>query len=249
MNEREEFLKKIAELKDLAYLQGGFIRENQISELFPDLLKQQRLVLDDYFKTNHIGIGAPLDAKEYLSGEDNGYLHYYLEELEQMDDVDDAKKRVIIMDALQGDAFAKKELIACYLKNVVDIAKLYTGQGVLLEDLIGEGNVALALAMDMLECVEEIADVEPLLIRYVMNAMEELISNEAEESKKEDKALDITQKVTDKAREMMEELYRKVTVDELAAESGISRKRILEALRISKECLEYIENPSESNEE
>lgn len=238
---QKDFLQQLAELKDLGTLQGGFVTEEQIEETFPDFTDEQKSLLNDYLKKNHIGIGQPVDEGEYLSEEENGYLKFYLEELEELEDVSDDLRRVLVMNTLQGDQNAKKRLLESYLKNVVDIAKLYTGQGALVSDLIGEGNVALAIAIDMLDCIETPEDADPLIVKAIMNAMEEYVGSESEESKKEGKALETVVKVTEKAKEMTEELLRKVTVEELSKESGISEKRILEAIRISKDCLDYIE--------
>ena len=47
---------------------------------------------------------------------------------------------------MAGEAGAVQLLTQMYLREVADVARLYAGQGVPLEDLIGEGNVALAAA-------------------------------------------------------------------------------------------------------
>ena len=51
---------------------------------------------------------------------------------------------------MAGESDAQQRLIHLYLPKVVDIARLYAGQGVFLEDLIGEGNVALHSAVEYL---------------------------------------------------------------------------------------------------
>lgn len=241
MSAENSFLEQLAGLKDLGALQGGYVTREQIQESFPEFTQSQQELLTEYLTKNHIGIDAPLDDAAFLSDEENHYLAMYLEELEELEDVTEQLRRILIMNTLNGDLSAKKKLTESYLKSVVDIAKLYTGQGALVSDLIGEGNVALALAVDMLECVETPEDVHALIVKNIMNAMEEYIGIESDESKKEEKALEIVVKVTDKAKEMSEELLRKVTIEELSGESGISEKKIREAIRISKECLNYIE--------
>lgn len=241
MSAESAFLEQLVSLKDLGALQGGFVTSEQIKETFPDFTDSQQEMLKDYLTKNHIGIDTPFDDASLLSEDENHYLQYYLEELEELEDVTEELRRILIMNTLNGDLSSKKKLTESYLKHVVDIAKLYTGQGALVSDLIGEGNVALTLAVDMLECVETPEDAHALIVKNIMNAMEEYIGIESHESKKEEKALEIVVKVTDKAKEMSELLLRKVTAKELAEESGISEKKILEAIRISKECLNYIE--------
>lgn len=54
----------------------------------------------------------------------------------------------------------KHRLIEIFLPQVAEIAKLYAGQGVFLEDLIGEGNVALTMAAEMLDCAQNAKEAE-----------------------------------------------------------------------------------------
>ena len=53
--------------------------------------------------------------------------------------------------------------------------------------------------------------------------------------------LDRVNKVAEKARELAEELHRKVTVEELAQETGISQKAIEDAMRMSGFAIEDLE--------
>ena len=145
------------------------------------------------------------------------------------------------MDALNGDKAAKEALINHYLSDVVDTARLYTGQGVNIMDLIGEGNVALALSMNSLECVEGPDDVEPLVMRMIMNAMEECIGTESDNTNVDEKVLDLVNKIQENAKELADELLRKVTIEELSKKSGISEKRIKEVMIISKELNDLID--------
>ena len=62
---------------------------------------------------------------------------------------------------MAGDADAKHRMIEIFLPQVAEIAKLYAGQGVFLEDLIGEGNVALTMAAEMLaDCAQNAKGVQ-----------------------------------------------------------------------------------------
>ena len=103
-----------------------------------------------------------------------------------------------------------------------EIAKLYAGQGVLLEDLVGEGNLALSFGVTMLGSLEKPEEVEGMLGKMIMDAMEEYIAEHAENSKIDKRVEDKVNKVADKARELAEELQRKVTIEELMEETGMS---------------------------
>ena len=146
------------------------------------------------------------------------------------------------MAAMSGETQAKKRLIEVMLSDVVDMAKLYTGQGVFIEDLIGEGNVALTLGVEMLGALEEPDEVPGMLAKMAMDAMEELISDEAGNKKADDKLVDKVNKIADAARELATDLGRKVTVEELAVEGKFSKKAIEDAIRLSGQKIEDIES-------
>ncbi|MCR5210453.1 MAG: hypothetical protein K6C99_09615 [Lachnospiraceae bacterium] len=241
MTDQQEFIEKISELKDTAILQGGQISEAQIEETFPDLTQDQKNLLLDYFKQNNIGIGEPLKDEEYLDADEGKIIKMYLDELEELEEVDDSLKRVLVIGALNGDNEAKERLTNSYLKAVVDVAKLYTGQGVEVGDLIGEGNVALANAMSLLQSIEKPEDCDEMVMRTVMNAMEEMINAENAEVDVNRKVLKLVMEIIGKAKELSEELRRKCTVEELAEEGGFSPEDIMEAVRVSANCGDYIE--------
>lgn len=241
----DDFLNKLQELKDGAYLQGGMVTSAQIDEMFSDLSEEQKKFIVEYLEKNHIGIDEVIDPKSYMSESEINLLDMYTESLEAIDYVSDSVKRVLMMDAIAGKKEAKEQLMQQYLQSVIDTARLYSGQGVDFMDLIGEGNVALAVAMEQLDCVEGPDDVEPLIMQMIMNAMEELCKEEGSSDDTMKKVLELVEKVQTKAKEMTEELLRKVTIDELSEDSGISRKKIKEALSVSETLYDYIEKDEE----
>lgn len=237
--DEKQFKKALNEIKDLASLQGGFVSELQISECLPEITEEQKPLVFEFLKQSGIGINEPLVAGE--DSEAEGYLKFYLEELEDIVRVDETMKTLLLRDALQGDQTAKEKVIHAYLPVVLDIAKLYAGQGVDMEDLIGEGNVALTAAVGNLECVETPEEADALIGKLIMNAMEAYVGIENDEEHMMEQVLTDTAKVLEKAKQMAEDLLRKVTVEELAGESGISKEEILRAAEIAKECADYIE--------
>ena len=83
-----------------------------------------------------------------------------------------------------------------------------------------------------------------MLMKMVMDAMEDFISDSMEETQKDNKVLKKVNQVAEKARELSEELRRKVTVEELCTETGLSEKAVRDAMRLSGYTIEDIENPS-----
>ena len=124
---------------------------------------------------------------------------------------------------------------------MADIARLYTGQGVPLEDLIGEGNVALSMAVNSLGGASDAAGAQKKLVRLIMDAMEEFIRDHAENEKRDQRIADRVNRVADKARKLAGEYHRKVTPEELMRETGLSMKAIQDAMRMSGYKIEDIE--------
>ncbi len=245
MSESQEilFARTLEQVRKQAKTQGGYIEKEQVEGAFADLelSKEQLSLVFDYLKKHKIGIGEPVDLDEYLSEEEVDYLEEYKKELLLLPDVTEGQKEAMILSAMAGERDAQQNLIGVYLPQVVEIAKLYTGQGVFLEDLIGEGNLAIAGGVTMLGCLEHAKEADGMLIKMIMDAMEECISENLAEADKDKKIMDKVNKVAKKARELSDELHRKITVQELAAETGMSLKSIDDAIRFSGNAIEEIE--------
>lgn len=237
------FADKLQELKNTAKAQGNLVTEAQVEEAFRDfgLQDDQLKLVYDYLKQHKIGIGTPVDTEEYLTGEEKNYLQFYLNELKELPALGEGEKEAVILSAMAGDSDAQERLLTLYLPQVVDIAKLYAGQGVYLEDLIGEGNVAAAMGVKLLGALENAAEAEGALTKMVMDAMEEYIAANAEEGKKNRQVLNKVNKVAREAKKLAGEYGRKVTAEELAQESSLSLKAIQEAMRISGDKIEDLE--------
>lgn len=244
MEQEQIFLQKLTELKETARLQGHMLSKEQADDFICELsLKDDQVqLLYDYFRKNHIGIGEALKEEEFLSREEQSYLDVYLAELDKLPPADDSQKRAVCMSAMAGDGAAKKRLIEIYLPDVVEIAKLYAGQGVYMEDLIGEGNVALALGAELLGALEKPEEVSGTLAKMIMDAMEDYIGENADAKKVSQKVLSRVKKVAQQAKELAGELRRRVTVEELTEESGLSEKEIRDAMRISAGGIEDIDD-------
>lgn len=237
------FAKTLEAVKQMAREQGNCVTKEQIEEAFAemDLTEEQLELIVDYLQKHKIGIGEQVNPDDYLTEEEINYIDTYLEELQLLKEVSEGEREAITLSAMAGDIQAQKRLIEIYLPQVVEIAKLYSRQGVFMEDLIGEGNLAVAAGVSMLGCLEHAYEAEGMLGKMIMDAMEDYISENMEESKADQKVLERVNKVADQARELAEELQRKVTVEELAEETKLSKEAILEAIRISGGSIEYIE--------
>lgn len=242
MAQETVFAEILEEVRKKARAQQNFITKTEVEEAFSalSLSAEQMEMVYDYLRQNKIGVDEPVDADACLEEEEKNYLDDYLETLRAIPKATDGEREAITLSAMAGDADAIKRLAELMLPEVPQIARLYTGQGVSLEDLIGEGNVALSLGVTMLGALEHADEAQGMLAKMMMDAMEDCIAASAAEEKSDRKIADKVNKVADAANALKEELRRAVTVEELMEESGLSRKAIEDAVRISGGKIESI---------
>lgn len=243
MNKEAEFSKLLQEVTALARAQGNEIGQEQVLDAFSglELSGEQMQLVYDYLLQNKIGIGQHLTPEDYLTKEEQDYLSEYLNSIAEIGIVSEGEKEAILLSAMAGDEDAQMRLTEVYLKEVPEIAKLYAGQGVYLEDLIGEGNVALTIGVTMLGSQENVKEAEGILVKLIMDAMERHVSENADAKKLDRKVEQKVNLVADKVRELREELRRNVTISELVQETGLSEKVIRDCIRISGYKIEGID--------
>ena len=235
MNREVQFAQTLEKVRALAKEQGNCVSEEQVREAFADLALsgEQLQLVYDYLLKHKVGIGQPVDPDSFLSEEERDYLKDYLEEILTLGDYSEGQMQALTLSAMAGERDAQEKLVHAHLKDVAEIAKLYAGQGIFLEDLIGEGNLALSFGVGMLGSLEKPEEAQGMLAKMIMDAMEEYIAENVRNEKTDQKVADRVNRVADQARQMADELRRKVTVQELAAETGMSEKQIRDAVRMS----------------
>lgn len=250
MSQKKEilFAQTLEQVRRLAKEQGNCVSGEQVREAFAEqeLNENQMQMVFDYLVKHKVGIGQPIDPDEFLTEEERDYLQDYLNEIAALPSYSAGELEAFTISAMAGEAEAQQKLVQGYLKDVIDVAKLYTGQGVFLEDLIGEGNVALAMGVSMLGSLEKPSEAQGMLAKLMMDAMEDYIQENAASAKTDRKVADKVNLVADKARELAEELHRKVTPEELARETGLSLKAIQDACRMSGFKIEDIGGENEA---
>ncbi len=235
MKQEVLFAQTLEEVRALAKEQGNCVSEEQVQEAFAklNLTNDQLQLVYDYLVKHKVGIGQPVNLDDYLSDEERNYLQDYLDEIAGLPAYTKGQIEAYTISAMAGDVKAQNILTEVYLGEVVEIARIYTGQGVLIEDLIGEGNVALAFGVGMLGSLEHHSEAKGMLAKMIMDAMEDYIAENASNEEADRKVENKVNKVADAAKALSEELRRKVTVEELAKETKMSEAKIREAMRMS----------------
>lgn len=229
------FLARLQETVKKARENGGSITEQALREQFRDLslTEDQMEQVRAYLAAGKIGIGQAPGPEEVLTEEEHNYLEDYLEMIRAIPAPSDGMMDAICLSAMAGEKDAQRQLIEAMLPRVVDIARLYAGQGVLLEDLIGTGNEALTIGVTLLAPLESPREVSGFLGRRIMDSMEDLISANLDEKAVGKEIEDRVNRVADLARELADTLMRKVTPEELAHEGEVTIEEIQEAVRLS----------------
>lgn len=246
------FRQALENLMNLAKEQNNMISEEQLAESLSNLMlsDEQTQAVKEYLKQNKVGIDNFVDLDDYMTSDEKDYLEAYLLEISSISPISDSEQMEVFLKAIAGEKISIERVTEYYLPKVADIAKLYTGNGVLMEDLIGEGNVALALSMQMLSGAKTIAQVDHIIMSAIMEAMETAIT-QADQSKKEDnKIISKINKVVEQAKELAEELGRNVSVQEISVETGISNKEILDIIKMTGGSIDFIQSEDdEKNQE
>ena len=229
------FLTKLQEVTKKAQQNGNTVTQEELAEAFGglDLDDAQMLQVREYLRGKGVGIGEALPAEEVLTDEEIDHLKEYEEMIDAIGIPSENILDAVKLSAMAGEADAQKRLTEYSLKKVVDIAKLYAGQGVYMEDLIGAGNEALLIAVTQLAPLEAPGEVDGFLGRRIMDAMEDLIALNLDIKAAEKTVEEKVNLVADRAKELAEELGRKVSVAEIAKEYEMDPEEIAEAVRLS----------------
>ena len=244
-NKEKEFAAILKNVTRTARENKNIITSEEVKEAFSDLEldeKQFEMVFE-YLKSHKIGVDEEaVFTDEDLSEEEKNYLDDYIESLNALPEFSDGEKEAIAIAALAGEKDAQEKLITMYLPLVVDVARMYSEQGVFLEDLIGEGNVALTKGVTMLDAVGEPSEVEGFLYKLMLDAMENIIQENLAEDTGSQKVLKLVQEVADKAKELADDLRRKVSVKELMDETGWDEDKIRSAIKFSGDNIEDLDS-------
>lgn len=246
MNEAE-FREQLALVTRKARQQGFCISREELEAAFPEIGRSETQMgfLLEYLKGQKISVGTKAEVEEYLSIADKNYLEEYQQELSCIVELEKEELKEVLLSATAGDSEALQVTLTQFLPQVVSLAKLYAGQGVLLEDLIGEGNLALAEGVTQLGCLDTDADIcvetEGFLGKLMMDAMEALINEELTQKDKDEKVVTKVNRVAEAAKELSEDLRRKISAEELCANTDLTLEDVAEALRMSGNKIEELE--------
>ena len=259
---QEEFMKKIGDLITSGKQKKGVLEESEIRAEFKDLKlsEDQYELIVRVLEKNDIDVlqvvedddnEVPEDELDIIdeNGEDEPDLldlsipdsiniedpvRMYLKEIGKVPLLT-AEEEIELAKRMQsGDEDAKKRLAEANLRLVVSIAKRYVGRGMLFLDLIQEGNLGLIKAVEKFDYNKGFK-FSTYATWWIRQAITRAIADQARTIRIPVHMVETINKLVRVSRQLLQELGREPTPDEIAERMEIPVERVREILKISQE--------------
>ena len=166
----------------------------------------------------------------------NDSVRMYLSEIGRVDLLTGDEEIKLAKRIAKGDPVAKQKLAEANLRLVVSIAKKYIGRGLSFLDLIQEGNIGLFRAVEKFDPKRGFK-FSTYATWWIRQAITRAIADQARTIRIPVHMVETINKLTHTQRQLLQELGREPTVDELAAEMNLDIKKVRHILKISQDII------------
>jgi RNA polymerase primary sigma factor len=204
----------------------------------PDLLPDDIDVADEKEALAEEGLDFDTDldpdqaASKNLSVDDP--VRMYLKEIGKVPLLTADEEIELAKRMEEGDEEAKKRLCEANLRLVVSIAKRYVGRGMLLLDLIQEGNLGLIKAVDKFDYTKGYK-FSTYATWWIRQAITRSIADQARTIRIPVHMVETINKLIRVSRQLLQELGREPSPEEIADEMGISVDKVREIQKVAQE--------------
>ncbi|HIZ45018.1 MAG TPA: hypothetical protein H9672_09955 [Firmicutes bacterium] len=261
MENQAGFREALGDLLAIADASSRRISAEQIRSFFSewDLSEEQWELVYSYLELNQIAVEghqADADRLSYLKGEhvqeqetegeqaaggldgeDSRCYAMYLEDLEHIKEIEPGELEMLLASFAAGDQRAKGRLAEIHLKRVVELAREYAGRGVLIGDLIQEGNMALLSAMETFSG----GDFGVYITREICSAMDAAVAEQTGQADTGSYLAAQANAMMKATEELVEELGREATLSEVARKMHLSEDMTRDIMKISMDALSVVE--------
>ncbi|CAH8770273.1 RNA polymerase sigma factor RpoD [Paenibacillus dendritiformis] len=168
-------------------------------------------------------------------------VRMYLKEIGRVPLLSAEEEIELAKRVVQGDAEAKQRLAEANLRLVVSIARRYIGRGMMLLDLIQEGNMGLMRAVDKFDYTKGYK-FSTYATWWIRQAITRSIADQARTIRVPVHMVETINKLNRISKELLQELGREPTPEEIAVKMEITPEKVREIMKIGQEPVS-IETP------
>lgn len=202
------------------------------------LAEDDSLLMDDMdgdFSDDKMEEDIDLDAIDLLEGigtEDP--VRMYLKEIGTVPLLSAEEELRLAKRKAEGDESAKERLIEANLRLVVSIAKRYTGRGMSFLDLVQEGNLGLIKGVEKFDYTKGYK-LSTYATWWIRQSITRGIADKGKTIRVPVHMVETINKTLRMSRNLLQELGREPTSEEIAERLGTTKQKVEEALEISRD--------------